>query len=176
MKDGVQTSIFDEELWIIVPGYPNYEISSFGRIRNISTGAIVAPYSSGRGKCSVTLYGADKVKHTVRVDNLVYKAFINTTFDNLYYIHHLNGDPMDCSLANLERKSLVDLRNPDPKRGVSRLSYRKPVVVVEDDLYFASIRQCADYLGATASFVGDVVDKPNRTCKRKHVVSYKEVV
>jgi hypothetical protein len=38
-----------EEEWRPAPGFPNYEVSSFGRVRRAATGKLLRPYPNRRG-------------------------------------------------------------------------------------------------------------------------------
>lgn len=87
------------EIWKTVRFFPNYEVSSEGRIRNISTGNIKQPKDSGLQSQRIELInnGSKAIKH---IDYLVLEAFCRKPFA-FGSIIHLNGNLQDNRLCNL---------------------------------------------------------------------------
>ncbi len=92
------------EKWYPVKDYPNYQISSCGRLMTISTGRLKQfPISSG-GYYYTNLWNQGKGK-TLQVHQLVYT---NVTGDqNLegYVINHKDGNKLNNNIDNLEKIS-----------------------------------------------------------------------
>ena len=61
------------ENWEQIDGFPNYEVSDRGRIRNKTTNKMLQPFNSGR--MSVTLYINGR-GYGKRVHNIVANAFV----------------------------------------------------------------------------------------------------
>ena len=81
------------EFWLAAPGLETrYEVSTFGRVRNLSTGYILA--ASGRYP-SVTLAG-----RTIRVHVLMAEVFLGPRPAGQLVLHQ-NGDRQDTWLGNL---------------------------------------------------------------------------
>ena len=62
------------EQWMLIDGYNNYEVSSFGRVRNNVTNRILKQYVRPDQYHRITLYLKSKVK-TYAVHRLVAFAF-----------------------------------------------------------------------------------------------------
>lgn len=107
-KNGNQTinkfigNLPDEE-WRPVKDYPNYVISSIGRIMNIRTQRLLKSYqdNSGGYEC-ISLWRNNQGK-TYRIHQLVYSNFYND-FDLLgYVINHKDGNKLNNAKENLEK-------------------------------------------------------------------------
>ena len=96
----------DDEIWRPVPGYPRYEVSSHGYLRNApgaSRSRLVKPIK-GRatihGYLQFALYNNAKSKwHTAH--RVVWEVFMGPIPPE-FEIDHLNGDKQDNRLSNLE--------------------------------------------------------------------------
>jgi hypothetical protein len=87
------------EMWKPVEGYPNYEVSSFGRVRNTKTGKILKHRIQKTGHCDVMLPGNGRLKH-FQVHRLVATAFIDNP-ENKPLVDHINNDGKDNNIWNL---------------------------------------------------------------------------
>lgn len=84
--------------WKVVDDHPNYEVSSMGAIRNISTGYVLKPYDDGSGYLRVKLDGEN-----CRLHILVAKAFVdNPTPETRIIVNHKKGKKHDCRASQLE--------------------------------------------------------------------------
>lgn len=92
----------ENELWKPVKDYPNYMISSYGRVMNIRTKRLLKIAISNYGYPQVSLWKNNKGK-TTQVHQLVYSHFAND-FDLLgYVINHKDGDKTNNNFDNLEK-------------------------------------------------------------------------
>lgn len=86
------------EEWMIIPDYPNYSVSSKGRIRNNRTNRLLKiDYSQKYPRISF----ADR-KHFY-VHRLVYCTFNNDYNLEGFVIDHIDADPLNCNLENLQK-------------------------------------------------------------------------
>lgn len=86
------------EKWMIIPDYPNYSVSSKGRIRNNRTNRLLKiDYSQKYPRISF----ADR-KHFY-VHRLVYCTFNNDYNLEGFVIDHIDADPLNCNLENLQK-------------------------------------------------------------------------
>ena len=84
------------EQWKPIENYPEYEVSTMGRVRNILTGHILKPYDDGRGYLRVKLHRAN-----LRVHILVAKSFIPNP-ENKPEVNHKKGKKNDPRASQLE--------------------------------------------------------------------------
>jgi len=104
------------EIWKIIEDAPKYEISNFGRIRNIKSKKIRKCFFS-KGYPAITLQKQDlsvgrKSNHLLH--RLIAKAFINNP-NNYFVVNHIDGDPKNYNINNLEwcnqKENLYHSRN-----------------------------------------------------------------
>ncbi len=91
------------EVWDIIKDYPNYEVSSKGNIRNITTLNILKS-SLRNGYPSVSLSKDGKSK-TVNIHRIVASVFLG---ENNLIINHKDGNKTNNILENLEWVSYKD--------------------------------------------------------------------
>jgi len=84
------------EHWKTIEKYPQYEVSTMGRVRNIRTGYILKNYNDGRGYLRVKLNGAN-----CRVHILVAEAFVPNP-ENKPFVNHKRGKKHDTRASQLE--------------------------------------------------------------------------
>lgn len=90
------------EEWFEVPGWPAYEISVKGTIRNAKTKRVRRPFTDAEGYAKVTLCNGRPCKPPVRVHRLVALAFLGDAPPGKEQVNHINGDRADNAAWNLE--------------------------------------------------------------------------
>jgi len=114
------------EQWMLIDGYNNYEVSSFGRIRNNVTNLIRKQYVRPDQYHTIRLSLKSKVK-TYTVHRLVAFAFCDKP-DKCDLVDHFDRNPQNNHISNLRwtntsenqhnrKKSSI---NTSGKQGVSR--------------------------------------------------------
>ncbi len=88
-----------EEEWKPIPGFPQYEASSFGRIRNVRLGRILAGTTTLKGYIQVNVR-AERGRKSAAVHRLVALAFIGLP-PRRYVCHHINAVKDDNRPQNL---------------------------------------------------------------------------
>lgn len=87
------------EEWMIIPDYPNYSVSSKGRVRNNRTNRLLKiDYSQKYPRVSF----ADR-KHFY-IHRLVYCTFNNDYDLDGFVIDHIDANPLNCNLENLQKQ------------------------------------------------------------------------
>lgn len=117
------------EEWRLVPGFPNYEVSALGQVRNANTRNVLKPLRGPAGRPQVCLTGrARRFIH-----QLVCEAFWGPRPEG-YTVDHLDGDRLNnraenlewCSRAeNIQRhvdRMRVVIKNSPPRRARRDLS------------------------------------------------------
>ena len=87
------------EQWRLVDGFPNYMISSCGRVMNITTFRILKPGMNERGYLIVNLC-KDGNQTTKKIHRLVAEAFI-LNLTNLPCVDHIDRNKLNNHLSNL---------------------------------------------------------------------------
>jgi hypothetical protein len=87
------------EIWMKIDGYENYEVSSFGNVKNLKTGRILKPYNRGGYYC-VGLCKNSKLL-TFNIHRLVAKTFIPNP-ENKQQVNHKDKNSLNNNLENLE--------------------------------------------------------------------------
>ena len=88
------------ELWREIEGFPNYKVSSWGRVYSIRAKKIMHPEVHSKGYLRVDLYDGQGRKHA-RVHRLVAEAFIPKEAGKTH-INHIDGNNQNNSITNLE--------------------------------------------------------------------------
>ncbi|CAL5975620.1 HNH_endonuclease [Hexamita inflata] len=94
--------IFQEELieeYRDIDGYPNYEVSNFGQVRNKTTGRILKPIQRADGYQVINLC-QNKIIKQYLIHQLVSKSFIENP-DNYSEIDHCDGVRSNNNVWNL---------------------------------------------------------------------------
>lgn len=104
MKKGID--LFDKEairrnieIWRIIDGYYNYEVSSKGNIRNVATGRILKQRINRDGYYIVDLRNETKAK-TLQVHRIIANAFIENV-NGKKCVDHINNNKTDNNAINL---------------------------------------------------------------------------
>lgn len=89
------------EVWKDIKGYPNYQISNYGRVWHKKKQRYVAQSHNNKGYCQVWMYAINgKRKHEL-VHRLVALAFI-TNSEGKPEVNHINHIRDDNRVENLE--------------------------------------------------------------------------
>lgn len=86
------------EKWKTIDTHPSYEVSTMGKIRNISTRKLLQPYDDGKGYLRVKLDGEN-----CRLHILVAVAHVpNPDPEKKTVVNHKKGKKHDCRASQLE--------------------------------------------------------------------------
>ena len=88
------------EIWKQVEGYEDYEVSSWGKVRNKTTHDILWQERHDKGYMRVNLMLQDK-RHHLKVHRLVAQAFVPNP-DRKPQVNHKDGNNRNNSFTNLE--------------------------------------------------------------------------
>ena len=94
-------SMINKEIWKDIKGYEGYyQVSNFGRIKNVRRGTLKKPQNNGRGYRYVQLK-LNGSYHNFYIHRLVPQAFLPNP-DNLPEINHKDEDKSNNCVDNLE--------------------------------------------------------------------------
>lgn len=92
-----------EEIWKVIPDYPDYQISNYGKIKSLKRGKdrILRPYTDGLGRLNVILYrNGKRVKRMSHA--LTYEVFNNYKRKKNECIHHIDENVNNNYISNLK--------------------------------------------------------------------------
>lgn len=147
-----------EEKWKTIHGFENYEISSFGRVRNKETRNEIKPILGSSGYLTVRIRRrhGDYEKPAINIHRAVAEAFIPGGSKELQ-VNHKDGNKLNNNVDNLEwctrkensqhamRLGLFNPQPPDPPK--------RKVRIVESGEIFDSIRDCAKAINVAEQHV-----------------------
>lgn len=146
------------EQWKAIDGYPRYEISNEGNVRNIKTGRVLKLSNDNLGYKRTYLYANGKRK-TVLVHRLVAAAFI-PNLESKPEVNHINGKPEDCRAENLEwvtcSENQAHAHNVLRREPSGCFNHRKKVLCDETGVIYASVREAALQTGIKGQSISRV--------------------
>lgn len=154
------------ELWIIIREFPKYEVSNYGRIRNVKTGRILKTYINDRGYECVTLH-KNRIQYVKRVHRLVADAFYDGNHSGLD-VNHIDGNKLNNNLSNLEFCTRAENIQHAFRTGLKKPSRQIKIRVIETGEVFDSIRECARHMGLDPAQTGKVLAGKEKSCKGYH--------
>lgn len=89
----------DIEIWADIEGFPNYQVSTFGNVRNKITGKILKTDINTTGYPSVRISNPRHKKKHLNVHHLVAVAFLG---EPSQCVNHIDGDKTNNHVSNLE--------------------------------------------------------------------------
>lgn len=154
------------EKWLPVKGYPKYEASDTGKIRNAKTGRILKQQITDRGYNTITLY-EDCKPISKRVHRLVADAFYNGD-NELLDVNHKDGNKRNNNIDNLEFCTRKTNINHAFQTGLKTPSRQMSIRVVETGKVYNSINECARDIGSGSSDICKCLQGRQGTCKGFH--------
>ena len=88
------------EDWGGLEGFPNYEVSTVGRVRHAKTKRVRKPWREDSGHLTVSLQNSGEKMKRVKIHRLMALTFLDNP-DNLPFVRHLNDVPDDNRIGNL---------------------------------------------------------------------------
>lgn len=180
---------YTKEIWKDVPGWPNYQASTFGNIRFKETGLKVPTWISGWGYVSVKL-GSGKKRYTRYVHKLIAETFIpnpenkpqvnhndgnktNNRVDNLYWVTYSENNehayrtglkPISDNVRENARKI-----GSDPKTRQAAFDRHPNIRIIETGEVFESNIDVANALNVKPPNVYSVLQGKQKSCAGCHL-------
>lgn len=154
----------DNEIWKGVLDFPNYQISSLGRIRNINSNRILRP-SLTCGYYKVRLSNKGIVKDYL-VHHLVFKHFSKEKYNVDLVIDHIDGNKLNNNFNNLrllsrKENALMAYYKTNTNPAIKTvLQFDKDMNFIQE---FQSVREAARCLNLDSSTISKVCRGVNKT-------------
>lgn len=137
-----------EEIWAEIEGYPDYAVSSHGRVKSLRYNNILGDRINSYGLHRVTLY-RDREAKDFYVHHLVAQAFITGYIPGLRVMHrdenHSNNSVHNLRFREDQRMGTL-IKNPtQPKE--------RRIQVDQTGMIFRTVKDCADYIGGFPSSI-----------------------
>jgi hypothetical protein len=105
--DEFNKKIIEDERWVQVIDYNNYEISDYGRARNKKFNKFLKPYFNN----SIQFTFHENYKNQKRsIANLVFKHFKPEEYKEGINYKHIDGDIFNNHISNIKQSAKEDLR------------------------------------------------------------------
>lgn len=156
------------EEWKQIDRYPNYWVSTYGRVYSVKRGIILKPFHDSWGYLNVVLRN-ENGGHTTKVARLVALAFIPNPC-NKEQVNHIDGDKENNHVENLEWATCSENIRHAVATGLNdHSSYnagkqKKRVRDADTGVVFESISECARKLGCTDKNVIGYFRRNGRYC------------
>lgn len=150
------------EEWRISNSFPNYEVSSYGRVRNSKTRQVLKPQDSGREYHIVrpSLNGRNK---TIKIHRLVAEAFLDPIEDKPN-VNHKNGNKVDNASSNLEWSTQSENIKHAYDSGLKRT---RKVRIVETGEVFRNLTECARSIDGYPSAIHALLNNVSRAKRHR---------
>lgn len=119
------------EIWCEIKDFPNYLISSCGRIMNHKTKRLLKPALSNHGYLEVNLWCKNK-GYTKQIHLLVYQNIKKDYNTKNFVINHINGNKIDNNIDNLEKVTYQE-NNLHAVYQINTNNCNKPVYQLDGD-------------------------------------------
>lgn len=150
------------ERWAPILGYPDYEVSTHGRIYSLVSHRELRQSYGGKGYLKVNLYNTDGGK-TKFVHRLVAETFLD--MQDLE-VNHIDGNKENNRVENLEPATRLENVRHSWRAGLSSSRHlHVPVRCVETGEVFYSISAAADRIGARPGNVHNVIHGRSKTVR-----------
>ena len=112
-----------EEIWKPIEGYSNYEVSSLGRIKNVTKSKLLNGSLDKNNYRVVSLF-SENVQKTVKVHRVVALTFLPNIL-NKTQVNHINGIKDDNRLTNLEWATPLENTRHANRTGLTNIKGEK---------------------------------------------------
>jgi len=158
--------MIDTEVWKKVEGFPNYSVSSYGKVRNDNTRKLLKAYDEGNGYFRVNLYNNGK-EHGCLLHRLVAEAFLPQP-SKQHEVNHKDGNKENNVVENLEWVTRSE-NHIHRCRTLNKINARKRAVIcVETGIVYSSGSEASRSLGLCDDAVGHCLWGNNKTAGGYH--------
>lgn len=157
------------EEWALIDGFPNYCVSTYGRVYSRKRGIILKQFHDAWGYLCVSPRN-EQGQRTSSVARLVAKAFIPNPY-NKPEVNHIDGNKENNNISNLEWVTGAENKRHAIVTGLNiRSTYdagrpKRKIRDIDTGEVFDSIAECAKALNCTHSNIVDYFKRGGILCK-----------
>ena len=160
------------EVWVDAKGYPGYEVSSEGRIRNKKTGRILHQYEGTAGYLQLSLR-VDNAQTNVRSHRLIADSFFDGDHEGKD-VNHIDGNKKNNFIGNLEFCTRQENIRHAFDVGLKEGSRKVQIRVIETGEVYESIRDCNRVTGFDHSAISKCLSGKQDNYKGYHFEKIKD--
>lgn len=141
----------NKEIWKVIDNFSNYEVSTFGNIRNKTTKRILRPSDKG-GYLVLSIKNNSGNYKSMKVHRIVALNFISNP-TNKYTVNHIDHNKLNNNLINLEWATTTEQNNHKRKvkKEIQELISSRPIWRIDKDTnekieYYKTIRSAAQWV------------------------------
>lgn len=150
------------EIWKIINDFEMYEVSNYGRVRNIRTGRIRKTRIKNNGYEIVDLCN-EKGVFTRHIHRLVGEAFLPNP-NNLPEINHIDENKLNNNVNNLEWTT----HHKNIYHSIDKMGGPKKIKCIETGVIYKSITEAANDTGIERRGINRVVVGKGKTAGGYH--------
>lgn len=156
-----------EEIWRDIDGYPNYQVSTLGRVkslnyRNTKKEKVLKPIKDKDGYLVINIRNEKKQK-TIKIHRIVCEAFLPNKY-NLQEVNHLDEDKTNNNVTNLEWST----REHNCNFGSRNERISKKVICIENGHIYPSTMDVERKLGFKHSSISACCNGKAKSCGGYH--------
>lgn len=140
------------EEWIEIEGYPSYEISNKGKIRNKRSGTVLQYTTHPRTKLEMVNLWSPKGRRSYNVHRLVATHFIGPENPG-FSVNFINGDRKDLCVENLEWQTTSKVRDINADRRLTSPTDNREVVAIDLGELYPNALAAARELGGLEKYI-----------------------
>jgi hypothetical protein len=137
----------DDEVWAGIEDFPDYAVSTYGKVMNVHTNAVLRPRNNSYGYTRVALRKDGKT-HDIYVHHLVAKAFITGYHEGVQIRHVKDNSNNHVTNLRFRRGARLGTLARNPRKAKTRR-----VKIVETNMVFMTVESCARYISGDVSSI-----------------------
>ena len=154
----------DSGNWKVLPEFPMYRIYDTGKIWSTYFGRFLTPKINDEGYMSIDLVNKKGLSITNKVHHLVGKAFLDGQSDKRYQVNHIDNNPSNNNVENLEWCTPSENIQHAVEHGAKNL---EQIAVYQRNKTTGEIIAKFDSMTKAATATGNTKSKISLACKTR---------
>ena len=135
--------MFEDEIWKDIPNFENlYQISNYGRVKNLKKNVFRKPTKANNGYLFISLWNKNKKE---RIPLFIHRLVATLFLDNKgECVNHIDGNKQNNYYKNLEWCSLAENTKHAYKNKL--INNHNSVEIIENGMKFRTMTDCQNWL------------------------------